>query len=144
MRFLKEDPWQRLTALREKIPNILFQMLLRASNAVGYTNYPDNVVDVFVQETIQGGVDILRVFDPLNWIPNMKVAMDAVLKHGGICEAASVTPATFSIRSDLSSTSSTMSKRPRRSKRWARTFWQSRTWPALQAVRGGTTHQSSA
>jgi pyruvate carboxylase len=88
MRFLKEDPWQRLTALREKVPNILFQMLLRASNAVGYTNYPDNVVDVFVQETIQGGVDILRVFDPLNWIPNMKVAMDAVIKHGGICEAA--------------------------------------------------------
>ena len=70
MRFLKEDPWHRLTTLREKVPNILFQMLLRASNAVGYTNYPDNVVDIFVQETVQGGVDILRVFDPLNWIPN--------------------------------------------------------------------------
>lgn len=88
MRFLKECPWQRLTDLRKLIPNILFQMLLRASNAVGYTNYPDNVVRLFVREATAAGMDIFRVFDALNWVPNMRVAMDAVLESGGICEAA--------------------------------------------------------
>ena len=88
MRFLKEDPWDRLARLRERIPNILFQMLLRASNAVGYTNYPDNVVTAFVKESAAAGIDLFRVFDPLNWVPNMQVAMDAVRNAGGICEAA--------------------------------------------------------
>ncbi len=88
MRFLKECPWQRLSQLREKIPNILFQMLLRASNAVGYTNYPDNVVQAFVKEAASAGIDVFRVFDALNWAPNMKVAMEAVLSTGAICEAA--------------------------------------------------------
>ena len=88
MRFLKECPWNRLARLRERIPNILFQMLLRASNAVGYTNYPDNVVQAFVKESAVAGIDLFRVFDPLNWVPNMRVAMDAVLEAGGICEAA--------------------------------------------------------
>ena len=88
MRFLKECPWQRLTELRERIPNILFQMLLRASNAVGYTNYPDNVVKAFVHEAADAGIDVFRIFDALNWLPNMRVAMDAVLKTGAICEAA--------------------------------------------------------
>lgn len=88
MRFLKECPWQRLTDLRERIPNILFQMLLRASNAVGYTNYPDNVVEAFVKEAADAGIDVFRVFDALNWVPNMKVAMDAVNESGAICEAA--------------------------------------------------------
>jgi pyruvate carboxylase len=88
MRFLKECPWQRLTEMRERIPNILFQMLLRASNAVGYTNYPDNVVKAFVAEAAQAGIDVFRVFDALNWVPNMKVAMEAVVKSGAICEAA--------------------------------------------------------
>jgi pyruvate carboxylase len=88
MRFLKECPWQRLADLREKIPNILFQMLLRASNALGYANYPDNVVKSFVQESSQAGMDLFRIFDSLNWVPNMKVAMDAVLKSGTLCEAA--------------------------------------------------------
>mgnify|MGYP002631192244 FL=1 len=87
MRFLKECPWQRLVAMRERIPNILFQMLLRASNAVGYTNYPDNVVKAFVAEATDAGIDVFRVFDALNWVPNMKVAMDAVNKSGAICEA---------------------------------------------------------
>ncbi|WP_153558201.1 pyruvate carboxylase [Roseimaritima sediminicola] len=87
MRFLKESPWQRLADLRERIPNILFQMLLRASNAVGYTNYPDNVVQLFVQEAAEAGMDVFRVFDALNWVPNMRVAMDAVLESGKICEA---------------------------------------------------------
>jgi len=88
MRFLKEDPWQRLADIREKVPNILLQMLLRASNAVGYTNYPDNVVQAFVKETADAGLDVFRVFDALNWTPNMRVAMDAVLETGAICEAS--------------------------------------------------------
>ena len=88
MRFLWESPWQRLSELRSRIPNILFQMLLRASNAVGYTNYPDNVVRAFVQEAAEAGVDIFRVFDALNWSDNMRVAMDAVVESGMICEAA--------------------------------------------------------
>jgi len=88
MRFLRESPWQRLSDLREKIPNLLFQMLLRASNAVGYTNYPDNIVRAFVKEAASAGVDIFRVFDALNWTENMRVAMDAVIESGMICEAA--------------------------------------------------------
>jgi pyruvate carboxylase len=88
MRFLKESPWRRLIDLREKIPNILFQMLLRGSNAVGYSNYPDNVVREFVREAAAAGIDVFRIFDSLNWLPNMKVAMEAVLKTGTICEAA--------------------------------------------------------
>lgn len=88
MRFLKESPWQRLTLLREKIPNILFQMLLRASSAMGYTNYPDNVVQACVREAADAGIDVFRIFDALNWTPNMRVAMDAVLETGAICEAA--------------------------------------------------------
>jgi pyruvate carboxylase len=88
MRFLKESPWQRLNDLRSRIPNLLFQMLLRASNAVGYTNYPDNVVQLFVHEAAQAGIDIFRIFDALNWTENMRVAMDAVIDSGMICEAA--------------------------------------------------------
>ncbi len=88
MRFLKESPWERLAELRERIPNILFQMLLRASNAVGYTNYPDNVVRAFVLESAQAGIDLFRIFDSLNWVPNMRVAMEAVLETGALCEAA--------------------------------------------------------
>ena len=88
MRFLKEDPWQRLHKLSEAIPNILFQMLLRGSNAVGYTNYPDNVVQRFVEEAAASGIDIFRVFDSLNWTKGMAVAMEAVRKTGKICEAA--------------------------------------------------------
>ncbi|MBI1396715.1 MAG: pyruvate carboxylase [Betaproteobacteria bacterium] len=88
MRFLREDPWDRLGQLREAIPNICFQMLLRASNAVGYTNYPDNVVRYFVQQAAKEGIDIFRVFDSLNWVENMRVAMDAVLESGAVCEAA--------------------------------------------------------
>jgi pyruvate carboxylase len=88
MRFLKESPWTRLADLRERIPNILFQMLLRASNAVGYTNYPDNVVKLFVREAAQAGIDVFRIFDALNWVENMQVAMEAVLESGAICQAA--------------------------------------------------------
>jgi len=88
MRFLKECPWQRLADIRQKIPNILTQMLLRASNAVGYTNYPDNVVTAFVKEAAQTGMDVFRVFDALNWVPNMRLAMEAVIESGMICEAS--------------------------------------------------------
>ena len=88
MRFLLEDPWQRLRRLREAIPNICFQMLLRASNAVGYTAYPDNVVREFIHESAAQGIDIFRIFDSLNWLPNMKVAMEATRKTSRICEAA--------------------------------------------------------
>lgn len=88
LRFLHEDPWVRLARLREAIPNICFQMLLRASNAVGYTAYPDNVVREFVLEAAARGIDIFRVFDSLNWLPNLKVSMDAIRKTGGVCEAA--------------------------------------------------------
>jgi pyruvate carboxylase len=87
MRFLKEDPWERLQRLREAVPNVLFQMLLRASNAVGYTNYADNVVRFFVQRAAAEGIDVFRVFDSLNWVDNMRVAMDAVIESGAICEA---------------------------------------------------------
>src|SRR3954453_17047950 len=88
MRFLKEDPWERLVQLRSKIPNILFQMLLRGSNAVGYTSYPDNVVRAFVKEAADAGIDLFRVFDALNWIPNMEIALEAVRESGALCEAA--------------------------------------------------------
>jgi pyruvate carboxylase len=88
MRFLKEDPWQRLSRLREAVPNVLLQMLLRSSNAVGYTNYADNVVRFFVERAARGGIDLFRVFDSLNWVRNMRVAIDAVLETGKLCEGA--------------------------------------------------------
>lgn len=88
LRFLHEDPWERLGRLRNCIPNVLFQMLLRASNAVGYTNYPDNVVKHFVHLAAEQGIDVFRIFDSLNWTANMKVAMEAVQETGAICEAA--------------------------------------------------------
>ena len=88
MRFLREDPWDRLAQLRDAAPNILIQMLLRASNAVGYTNYPDNVVRYFVAQAADAGIDLFRVFDCLNWVENMRVAMDAVLESGMLLEAA--------------------------------------------------------
>ena len=88
LRFLKESPWDRLAELRERIPNILFQMLLRAANAVGYTNYPDNVVRAFVKESAQAGIDLFRIFDALNWLPNLRLAIDAVRNTGMLAEAA--------------------------------------------------------
>jgi len=88
MRFLNEDPWERLAAVREGAPNILMQMLLRGSNGVGYTNYPDNVVQFFVKQAAAGGVDLFRIFDCLNWVENMRVSIDAVLESGRVAEAA--------------------------------------------------------
>ncbi|WP_193174636.1 pyruvate carboxylase [Oricola nitratireducens] len=88
MRFLTEDPWERLAKIREQAPNILLQMLLRGANGVGYTNYPDNVVKHFVRQAAAGGIDLFRVFDCLNWVDNMRVSMDAVAEENKICEAA--------------------------------------------------------
>ena len=86
-RYLHESPWERLDILRKKIPNIPFQMLLRGANAVGYKNYPDNLIREFVREAAKSGIDIFRIFDSLNWIPGMEVAMDEVLKQNKVCEA---------------------------------------------------------
>ena len=87
-RFLHESPWERLDLIRQKAPNLLLQMLLRGANAVGYTNYPDNVIREFIKEAARSGVDVFRIFDSLNWIPGMEVAMDEVLNQDKICQAA--------------------------------------------------------
>lgn len=87
-RFLKEDPWERLRMLRGKIPNVLFQMLIRGSNAVGYKNYPDNLIREFVDNSAKEGIDIFRIFDSLNWVKGMEVAIDAVRSSGKIAEAS--------------------------------------------------------
>lgn len=86
MRFLNEDPWDRLRQLRAKVPNICFQMLLRGANAVGYTNYPDHVVAGFVKHAAASGMDIFRIFDSLNYLPNLRVAMEAARDTHAICE----------------------------------------------------------
>jgi pyruvate carboxylase len=88
LRFLHEDPWQRLRELRQRIPNICFQMLLRGANAVGYASYPDNVIIEFVREAHAQGIDIFRIFDSLNSIDNMRVSIDAALETGAVCEPA--------------------------------------------------------
>ncbi len=88
MRFLKECPWERLRLMREAVPNILLQMLLRGSNAVGYTAYPDNLVEKFIEQAWETGVDIFRIFDSLNWVENMKVSIKTIRERtGGLAEA---------------------------------------------------------
>ncbi|MDR7236149.1 pyruvate carboxylase [Neobacillus drentensis] len=87
-RFLKEDPWDRLVSLRRKIPNVLFQMLIRGANAVGYKNYPDNLIREFVDQSASAGIDVFRIFDSLNWVKGMEVAIDAVRQSGKIAEAS--------------------------------------------------------
>lgn len=86
-RFLNESPWERLATLREKIPNIMFQMLIRGANAVGYKNYPDNVIRRFVKESARSGIDVFRIFDSLNWVEGMTVALDETLNQGKLAEA---------------------------------------------------------
>jgi pyruvate carboxylase len=88
MRFLLEDPWMRLELLREAIPNICFQMLFRSSNGVGYSAYPDNAIKAFILESAKQGIDIFRVFDALNWLPNMKLSIETIRKTDKVCEAA--------------------------------------------------------
>jgi pyruvate carboxylase len=88
MRFLTEDPWERLQLIRERAPNILLQMLIRGANGVGYTNYPDNVVQHFIKRAAASGVDLFRVFDCFNWIDNMRLSMDTILEENKLCEAS--------------------------------------------------------
>ncbi|WP_339249483.1 pyruvate carboxylase [Sporosarcina sp. FSL W8-0480] len=87
-RFLKEDPWERLTKLRDQIPNVLFQMLFRGANAVGYSNYPDNVIREFIKTSAESGIDVFRIFDSLNWVKGMEIAIDATRQAGKVAEAA--------------------------------------------------------
>ncbi|GAA6513621.1 pyruvate carboxylase [Phocea massiliensis] len=87
-RFLHESPWERLDELRRRIPNIPFQMLIRGANAVGYTNYPDNVIKEFIREAARSGIDIFRVFDALNWIPGMELTLEEVAAAGKVAEAS--------------------------------------------------------
>ena len=88
LRFLHESPWERLQLMREAIPNILFQMLIRGNNAIGYTAYPDNLVEKFIESSWKNGVDIFRIFDSLNWTKSMKVSINAVRERtGGLAEA---------------------------------------------------------
>ncbi|WP_173916594.1 pyruvate carboxylase [Halobacillus sp. Marseille-Q1614] len=87
-RFLNEDPWERLLKLRDKAPNVLFQMLLRASNAVGYKNYPDNLIKEFVEKSSNAGIDVFRIFDSLNWLEGMKLAIDSVRENNKVAEAS--------------------------------------------------------
>lgn len=88
MRFLTEDPWERLDKIRSRAPNLLLQALVRGANGVGYTNYPDNAVQFFIKQAANDGIDLFRVFDCLNWIDNMRVSMDAILQENKLCEAA--------------------------------------------------------
>lgn len=88
LRFLYECPWERLALLREAVPNIPFQMLLRGANAVGYTSYPDNVVFKFCDKAHEMGMDIFRVFDSLNYLPNLQLGIEAAGQAGGVVEAA--------------------------------------------------------
>ena len=86
-RFLRENPWERLETLRKKIPNVMFQMLIRGANAVGYKNYPDNVIREFVKQSADAGIDVFRIFDSLNWVKGMEIALDETLKQGKVAEA---------------------------------------------------------
>ncbi|WP_226658468.1 pyruvate carboxylase [Pseudalkalibacillus hwajinpoensis] len=88
LRYLKEDPWDRLIKLRKQVPNVMFQMLLRASNAVGYKNYPDNLIREFVQKSADAGIDVFRIFDSLNWVEGMTKAIEAVRETGKVAEAS--------------------------------------------------------
>src|SRR5690606_26053048 len=90
MRFLHEDPWKRLALIREAVPNILLQMLLRGSNAVGYKAYPDNLIEKFIEKAWETGIDIFRIFDSLNWVEAMKVSIKAVRERTEALAEASI------------------------------------------------------
>jgi len=131
LRFLREDPWERLALLRERLPNLLLQMLLRSANAVGYANYPDNVVRFFVARAAARGIDVFRIFDSLNWVENMRVAIDAVLEAGKLCEGLDLLhgklerSAREEVHARLLPSSWRASSRPP-----APMCWASRTWRA--------------
>ena len=136
MRFLNEDPWERLAKMRERVPNLLLQMLLRGANGVGYTNYPDNVVRHFVRRTAEAGMDLFRIFDCLNWVENMRVAIDAVREAGKLAEGA------ICYTGDLSRSRPRQIRPrllreawPRSWRRPAATSCRSRTWRACSSRR---------
>ena len=128
MRFLGESPWERLRAVRTRVPNILLQMLVRASNAVGYTNYPDNVVRGFIARAAESGIDLFRIFDPLNWVENMRVSMDAVRETGGSARRPSAIRRISTIRPVPATTSTTTWRWPASFATRAPTSSASRTW----------------
>ena len=132
MRFLSECPWDRLRRLREKIPNICFQMLFRGSNAVGYSNYPDNVVAGFVKHAADSGMDIFRIFDSLNYLPNMQVAMEAARDHGKVALRSRHLLHRRHHRRETRQVFAEILHREGQGSRdaWARTSSPSRTWPA--------------
>ena len=123
LRFLNEDPWERLRKLRKALPNTKLQMLLRGQNILGYKHYSDDVVDYFVKKSIDNGIDIIRTFDALNDLRNMETAVSATKKHGGIAEVA------MSYTISRVHTRSTLSSWRRISKPWARISSASRIWP---------------
>ena len=129
LRFLKEDPWERLAALREAMPNICLQMLLRGRNTVGYTPYPESVTTAFVEEATATGIDIFRIFDALNNVDAMRPAIDAVRATG-----TAVAEVAISYTGDLTDPAETLYTldyylaSPNESSRPARTYWPSRTW----------------
>ncbi len=130
MRFLTEDPWERLALIRERAPNILLQMLLRGANGVGYTNYPDNVVKYFVTQAAKAGIDVFRVFDCLNWVENMRVSMDAVVESGKLCEGGDLLYRRHPRSEPGQVRSQILCPAVRKDwKRPARTSSPSRTWP---------------
>ena len=135
LRFLSEDPWERLAALRERIPNVCLQMLLRGRNLLGYAPYPDAVVRAFVAEASATGVDIFRIFDALNNAEPMRTAIDATLESGAVEEAPSATRVTCRIRASASTRSTTTCASPSNWSTWGRTCSRSRTWPASCARR---------
>jgi pyruvate carboxylase len=128
-RFLQECPWQRLRDLRAAMPNIMTQMLLRASNGVGYTNYPDNVVQFFVRQAAETGVDVFRVFDSLNWVENMRVAMDAVIAADRVCEGTICYTGDILNPDRAKYDLNIMSLWPKSWKLRARMCWGSKIWP---------------
>ena len=131
MRFLKECPWQRLADLRERIPNILFQMLLRASNAVGYTNYPDNVVQDFRQgKRRRAGIDLFRIFDSLNWTETCGWRWTPCARRRQSAKRPSATPATSSNPRAAEVRPEVLRRAGQGTGEDGRTFWPSRTWPA--------------
>ena len=88
MRFLGEDPWERLRTLKKHMPKTRLQMLLRGQNILGYKHYADDVVDEFVAKSIENGINVIRIFDALNDVRNVEQAMNSCKKYGGLCEAA--------------------------------------------------------
>ena len=146
LRFLKEDPWERLAALREAVPNICLQMLLRGRNTVGYTPYPELVTSAFVEEATATGIDIFRIFDALNNVESMRPAIDAVRETGtavaevAMCYTGDLSdPGRDALHAGLLPASW-----PSRSSRPARTCWRSRTWPGCCGRRPPTTLVSRA